>query len=325
MADDYPEFDDFDRPITSEEARPRRRRVGRWIALAVVALVAGGFSAFAYLAYQDRNAAPGGPAPVITAEIGPEKVRPEDPGGMDIPHQDKQVFNRMNPDAPAPKAEHLLPPPEQPVERPKDDSVAADTALPPVSTAPEKVETLIGTPPPAASKPAPPPQTASRSEIPLPPIKAPDKSKSAPVSAAVPPPADAAKSGKPTRLVPQASDHKAAEKAKAVAAKKSPATESETAAAKKAAAVEPAAGGNYKVQLASMRSEPQARASWARLQKAHPAQLGKLSLHIQKVTLKNKKGTYYRVQAGPLADAAAAGKLCATLKARKQGCLVVRP
>jgi len=38
-----------------------------------------------------------------------------------------------------------------------------------------------------------------------------------------------------------------------------------------------------------------------------------------------EKGVFYRVQAGPLADAAAAERLCAELKERKQGCIVVKP
>jgi hypothetical protein len=36
------------------------------------------------------------------------------------------------------------------------------------------------------------------------------------------------------------------------------------------------------------------------------------------------KGTYYRVEAGPLADAAAASRLCGELKKRNLGCTIVR-
>jgi len=36
------------------------------------------------------------------------------------------------------------------------------------------------------------------------------------------------------------------------------------------------------------------------------------------------KGTYYRVEAGPFADAAAAERLCGELKRRKLGCILAR-
>ena len=37
------------------------------------------------------------------------------------------------------------------------------------------------------------------------------------------------------------------------------------------------------------------------------------------------KGVFYRLQAGPLSDAAAAETLCGKLKQRNVGCLIVRP
>ena len=51
--------------------------------------------------------------------------------------------------------------------------------------------------------------------------------------------------------------------------------------------------------------------------------LGALALNVQSVTL--DRGTFYRVQAGPLTDRAAANGLCGKLKSRNQDCLVVAP
>lgn len=50
--------------------------------------------------------------PIIAADPTPFKVRPENPGGMIIPHQDKLVYGRLSPDQIQP-IEHLLPAPEQ--------------------------------------------------------------------------------------------------------------------------------------------------------------------------------------------------------------------
>ncbi len=55
-----------------------------------------------------------GHPPIIQPEAGPFKVRPENPGGMVIPHQDKLIYGRIAPEQYQP-VERLLPPPEQPV------------------------------------------------------------------------------------------------------------------------------------------------------------------------------------------------------------------
>lgn len=52
--------------------------------------------------------------PIIAADTTPFKVRPENPGGMMIPHQDKLIYGRLSQDTPQP-VERLLPPPEQPM------------------------------------------------------------------------------------------------------------------------------------------------------------------------------------------------------------------
>lgn len=55
--------------------------------------------------------------PVIYPEEGPYKIRPENPGGMVIPHQDKLVYGRLSPRSEDTETvEHLLPPPEEPME-----------------------------------------------------------------------------------------------------------------------------------------------------------------------------------------------------------------
>ena len=79
-----------------------------------------------------------------------------------------------------------------------------------------------------------------------------------------------------------------------------------------------------KIQLAALRSEAEVQTDWARRQAQHRDMLGGLTLQIQKVEVTGK-GTFYRMQAGPLADKAAADALCAKLKAVKMDCLSVKP
>ncbi|MBF0335247.1 MAG: SPOR domain-containing protein, partial [Alphaproteobacteria bacterium] len=81
---------------------------------AAVATVAAGWHIF----LRDQPAMPPGGVPTITADQAPLKARPDDRGGMDVPNQDKLVYNRMGGNANEPQVERLLPPPEQPKQPP---------------------------------------------------------------------------------------------------------------------------------------------------------------------------------------------------------------
>lgn len=93
------------------------------------------------------------------------------------------------------------------------------------------------------------------------------------------------------------------------------------------AAVEPAAGSPtkaWRVQIAAMRTGEAAEQAWKTAVAKYNDLLGELRLNVEQVTL-GERGTFYRVQAGPLAGKKQADALCAALKIREQGCLVVRP
>jgi cell division septation protein DedD len=83
-----------------------------------------------------------------------------------------------------------------------------------------------------------------------------------------------------------------------------------------------AGGPPWRIQLVSLKNELAAEAEWRKLQQTQDL-LQDLKLHVQQAKL--SKGTFYRVQAGPLADRATAVSLCSQLKSRKQDCLVVAP
>lgn len=81
--------------------------------------------------------------------------------------------------------------------------------------------------------------------------------------------------------------------------------------------------GGWRVQIASVKSEDVAKSTWARLQSAHGDVLSSLRMQAVRVDL-GDKGTWYRVQAGPL-DEKQAHSVCANLKARKTDCVSVPP
>lgn len=85
----------------------------------------------------------------------------------------------------------------------------------------------------------------------------------------------------------------------------------------------PAAGGGYRIQVASERSEDTAKATWARLQRSHSDVLGSLRMQAARANL-GDKGIWYRVQAGPLEEKQAK-ETCARLKTRNVGCVMLPP
>jgi cell division septation protein DedD len=87
----------------------------------------------------------------------------------------------------------------------------------------------------------------------------------------------------------------------------------------------PAAGpARYRIQLAALRTSEDAAREWDKLRRAHMDLLGPLTLNVVRADL-GDRGTFYRIQAGPLSDEQAAKELCRRLVEKKVGCLVVRP
>ncbi len=84
--------------------------------IAVIALCIGvGAGAWAFFSFIIPGMSDDGKTVLIQADKSPIKTPPDQPGGMEIPHQDKLVFNAVTPGAPQPVQEHLAPPPEQPL------------------------------------------------------------------------------------------------------------------------------------------------------------------------------------------------------------------
>ncbi len=273
--------DPNDRP----QSRRRRGLRGLTVGIALSALaVFIGLIGYTYM-YGAADRADG-PVPLIKAESRPIKTAPDKPGGMDVPHQDKEIYNRMGRDSEAsstsPRVERLLPPPEAPIERPRPAN-----APPPLE--PEIPPPPVVTPPPGAVEVAKPPDPApTPAPAPARPVVSAPAPQSPPAAIAAPPPQSAS---------PRPSS--------------SPAPAAATA-------------GRYRIQLAALRSSDDANREWERLRRAHPDLLGPLTLKVVRADLAGR-GTFYRIQAGPIGDDSAAKELCRRLAAKKVGCLVVRP
>ncbi|MDY0885093.1 SPOR domain-containing protein [Dongia soli] len=264
-----------------------------------------------------------GQAPVITADTSPEKVKPTDAGGLQVPNQNVQVLENMN-GQPQQSGETVLPPPEQPIAPPAPPAVtdtdAAGQAAQQPNGQPANAQAANG-------QPATGEQAGQQAGLAAPSVPAVPDAPAVPSAPATSNAASPAMSAQ-APAVPASNATSDASSAN-TAANEAPAKPAATQTAAKPAeasktTTQPTAtaGGKVKIQLAAVKTEAAAKSEWAKLQKAHPSQLGKLNLIVQKFS---KDGAvYYRIQAGPLADRTAAKSICSELAKQKQACILAR-
>ncbi len=70
--------------------------------------------------------------PIIRAQCGPIRVKPENPGGRSVPHKDKLVYTCIQKEQPAsPKQENFLEGPEEPLDLPAEKEIKSPIYTPP--------------------------------------------------------------------------------------------------------------------------------------------------------------------------------------------------
>ena len=159
----------------SESRRPRLLPV--WVLLGGAALAGG---AWAVTEFVGRGPAPDeAQVPLITASAESWKVRPDDPGGMEIPNQGTLIYETLTTADPEEAPERILPSPEEPLSPPRpaaEDAdrtaeaapdATSDAVAPPAADALESAPAegtppteALGTPELAAVEPAPPAEPA---------------------------------------------------------------------------------------------------------------------------------------------------------------------
>lgn len=279
--------DDFRAPPPASAPRQRSRTLPVIIALLALA----GFAGLLWYAYAwGVGGADSGELPVVAAESSPAKVAPEEPGGMQIPNQDKRVLNRSE-GGEAGEVERLLPPPEEP-NPPKVSSEPAPE-LP--------SEEAQATSDPAQAETAESGQDQGGQA----------QDEQAQAAPEAPQPETASAPALETEAEPEPE----------------PEPDTQTAQASPEASAPPQLteppADSYVMQLASVRSEETARAEWARMQREHEPLLGDMPLFVQQVELEGR-GTYFRIQTGPFPSRSTAQDFCAQLKTAGQDCLVTQ-
>lgn len=124
MSDSHQPDDGRDDPRivpTSEEVKGTGLR---FLVMGGAIAALGIFAGFLWYGYsQSKDANDGLTPPTIKADAGPTKVKPDTPGGLDIPHQDKTVYNRMDVGAKDGEPKDLLAAPESPMSKPREPDV----------------------------------------------------------------------------------------------------------------------------------------------------------------------------------------------------------
>lgn len=254
---------DGQRPVPRPGGLFRGKRLLGAVAAGVVTAAFAGIVWHAYdLGRQDATL---DTVPLIEAAEGPPRARPDDPGGMEVPHQDKLIYNQLTPGAPNEPVESLLPPPEEPmVPKIAPEPAESPAALPAGSPGESDVARHPVLPPRngPATPPAEPKKTATAGTPPL------ERDENDDPAAGVPmPPAPASKAEAPTNAQPTA--------------------------------------GTARIQLSSLRSRDAAMVEWNKLKAAHGALFAGLSPHVERAEIPGKGTFFRLQADGPADKAAA--------------------
>lgn len=280
-----------------------RRKKGVLIGVLIGVVIAVVVAFLTFGRFVSAYRASGGDAPLIKADRSPVKVRPATPGGMEVPNQDKLIYERLR-ESDAARVEKLMPAPEKPAlpedEEDASDEIAQIIALEEPQETPQSLEvastTLVG-------------EDGERVEVMFRTIS----------------------SEQAQNRVEQAKKTIEAQKAQAAAVLKSSAPAKQKPAPAKSAPEKPAAkpeakkaapAETFAVQLVSTKNRDASEKEWTRLSKKHADALKGLPHEISEI--KTDKNTFYRLRTGVFESRDKADAVCRKLKDKKQECLVVK-
>ncbi len=267
----------------ARSGRPRLLPV--WILLGGAAAAGIGWAVTDRMGGEPPAALDESSVPVISAPAEPYKVRPEDPGGMQVANRDMEVLAAR----PEEEAELILPRPEAPEPEP---------AAEPTESAPME-----------SASPPDTPEAPSAQQVPEEPAEPAEVPATDPIldQATVEEP-------EPEGFVPRP-----VVKPLRPVARKATAPKAETAPP---SPKKPAADGRFLVQLGSFAKAETARGEWTAIRRRHGDVVEGLDGFVLRADL-GEQGIWYRLRAGPFPDRTRAAAACERLTARKLDCIVI--
>jgi hypothetical protein len=324
---------DVDEPISRQPARSRKGLVAAGALLGAVALVGGGYW---MLGQGTGTFSSGGEPPLVKASQEPVKVEPQTPGGVEIPHQNKEIYG-----AAQDGKTHVVNREEQPVDVQQAvrdaqgasaESTGATTISAPAGNGlnlgePKRVRTITIRPDgtPVTDEPAAPRRASSTqppaTALPATAQNAPATGRSAqahqaPPAQPAPPPASATPRATASSSAGGAPTQNPAPAPQRVAS----ADPTALAMASPPAASAPAPSGGFAVQLAVRTTEAEARSAFPGLQQKY-AELATLSPIIRKAEVNGN--TIYRLRVGPMSRDDASS-LCSRIQGQGGQCFVAK-
>lgn len=332
-----PDHDEsYDDARSLRRAGPRRRFASVGAGLAVVAIAVTGA-----LAYKGFHGKGDGSVPVVQADTTPLKVAPKVADGVEIPDQNRQIYDRNATSKDSSGQIKVVNREEQPLDVTEAARAAGGTASAQGTTPgngpfeafgePRRVRTVSVKP---EAPPAPPPQAEpTPAPVPVPTMVLPGNDTAA---AAPPPPAPALAAVKPAKPVmrqadatpeqpavpapkPVAAPKKAPQRVASVSSEQIPASSPETTQATSAVDTTTPVSG-FSVQLGVRSSASDAHAAFRQLQSKYSQLAGKPEL-IRQAEVNGK--TIFRVRVGPLSKEEASS-LCSSLQGGGGQCFVAK-
>lgn len=319
MKNDYDDYDDYETGAS------------KWVSIMVLLLAVAGFVALAWYAYQtgsQQAQTASSDVVVVEADKTPIKDKPEEPGGMEFPHQEKTIFDALSPapnDATSDGDGVTLVEPEQAAQEETKKALEMAQQAPAASSADAKISEIIRD----AAKDEKTDAEKQADDEAAEALKAPKeevtKATAAPQKAAEEKQKDTS-SKAPDPYAPVAPKSETVLATKTQAAAKLPSPKLEVKAAP-VAPVAPSgnagAQGKAQIQLGAYGSQAEAQQNWAKIRGAHSDVIGSMSPQIVRADL-GAKGVYYRLRVAGFGSVAAAKQTCATLSGRGQGCFLVQ-
>jgi hypothetical protein len=299
---DYEAVAELDIPPTGHRTRRRSSGLDRGTRrLAIIAGGIGGGLALIVGAWSlsgHRSHA----VPVLEAPNGPVRVKPDNPGGMQVTGADETILSGTS----GKESEALAPPPEAP--EPKAMQARREAEQPkPVSPSPKPKASPL--PSAAAAPPVAPPGVLPTKPVPLTPARTATAAHRL-AATTVPAPKTVSSAPSATPLHPAVAQPAAAP-AKPDAVSRNPVA---------AAVPEHPAGRSNEIQLAALQSEEAAKSEWGRLAKRMPDLFN--GRHPLVVRAEHDGHVYWRLRMGGFGDAGQATQFCEHVRAKGSGCSV---
>ena len=301
------------------------------IILGVLTIIA--FSGIAWIAYESGLKSSHSDIPLIQAESDIIKIKPENSGGQNIPHQNKKVYTQIEKTPTHQKPEpydfskniqHSEKPLEKTIKHPTQVSTASakttiETVKKPMTSMDMKQTASNKTVSPQTNKSTTKPRSQTTTV-------SPQQTTSTPATPTLPVNRQALaehNTSTEARAFSFSSYTKETTQPNKPMQQKRMVTISPTVSQKQTATLQPVSdpAAGFLIQVGAVKSESLVHSEWQKLSKRFPSELGALQLYSEEVTVNGN--TLHRIRGGMMTKTQATS-LCNTLKHNNVACFVIK-